>query len=149
MNLLVTLLALTGLFFLSIAALGFVRLPDVYSRLHVNGIVDTLGAPLLLAAAALHVGWDLAAGKLLLGMVLLLVGSPLMGHLLSRAALRSRHPAHRKTLPDEPGRKGTLRPSASTCALDGRHRALPGDFDPERAHPRPVPVGAQEAIADR
>jgi multicomponent Na+:H+ antiporter subunit G len=73
-----------------VAAVGFVRLPDIFCRLHVTGIIDTLGAPLLLLGAALALGPTLAAGKLLLGLVFLFVTSPLVGHLLSRAALESR-----------------------------------------------------------
>lgn len=81
----------TGVFFLVVAAVGFVRLPDVFSRLHVTGVIDTLGAPLVLLGAAIELGPGLAAGKLVLGLVFISLTSPLLGHLLARAALEAGH----------------------------------------------------------
>lgn len=88
---LAALLLAAGVFFLVVAAIGFVRLPDVYSRLHVAGVIDTLGAPLVLLGAAVHVGPELTAGKLVLGIAFMSVTSPLVGHLLARAALEAGH----------------------------------------------------------
>lgn len=82
-------LVLVGLLFMIVAAVGFMRLPDVFCRLHVTGIMDTLGAPMVLLGAVVWNGWNLTSGKVLLGLVFLLVTSPLVGHLLSWAALRS------------------------------------------------------------
>jgi len=82
-------LVAVGLLFMFVAAVGFIRLPDVFCRLHVTGIMDTLGAPMVLLGAVVWNGWNLTSGKLLLGLVFLFVTSPLVGHLLSWAALRS------------------------------------------------------------
>lgn len=82
-------LMFAGLFFTLTAAVGFVRLPDVYCRLHITGILDTLGVPLILLGAAVYIGPGLVAAKLLLGIVFLYGTSPLVGHLLARAALDS------------------------------------------------------------
>jgi len=90
-NLVATLFLVTGVIFLAIAAIGFVRLPDVFSRLHVTGVIDTLGAPLVMLGAAVYLGPQLAAGKLLLGIVFIAITSPLLGHLLARAALEAEH----------------------------------------------------------
>jgi multicomponent Na+:H+ antiporter subunit G len=90
-DVLATALLAAGVFFLVVAAIGFVRLPDVYSRLHVAGVIDTLGAPLVLLGAAVHVGPELTAGKLVLGIAFMSVTSPLVGHLLARAALEAGH----------------------------------------------------------
>jgi multicomponent Na+:H+ antiporter subunit G len=78
-----------GLFFTLTAALGFVRLPDVYCRLHITGVLDTMGVPLILLGAAVYIGPSLTAAKLLLCVVFLYGTSPLVGHLLARAALDS------------------------------------------------------------
>lgn len=78
-----------GLAFMLVAAIGFVRLPDVFCRLHVTGINDTMGAPLVLLGVAVWLGWNLSTGKMLLGLLFLLVTSPLVGHLLSLAAHQS------------------------------------------------------------
>lgn len=80
-----------GAFFLIVAAIGFARLPDVFCRLHVTGVIDSLGAPLVLTGTAVYVGADLVSVKLLLGILFLVVSSPLVGHLLARAALEAGH----------------------------------------------------------
>jgi multicomponent Na+:H+ antiporter subunit G len=90
-NALATLVLATGVFFLLVAAIGFIRLPDVFCRLHVTGVIDTLGAPLILLGAAIHLGPQLAAAKLVIGIVFIAVTSPLVGHLLARAALEAGH----------------------------------------------------------
>lgn len=79
-----------GLFFTLTAAVGFVRLPDVYCRLHITGVLDTMGVPLILLGAAVYLGPGLTSAKLLLCIVFLYGTSPLVGHLLARAALDSR-----------------------------------------------------------
>jgi multicomponent Na+:H+ antiporter subunit G len=80
-----------GIFFLIIGAIGFVRLPDVFCRLHVTGVLDTLGAPLVLLGAAAYLGPQLVSLKLLLAVLFLWVTSPLVGHLLARAAIEAGH----------------------------------------------------------
>jgi multicomponent Na+:H+ antiporter subunit G len=84
---LAALLIVAGVFFLGIGALGFVRLPDVFCRMHVTGVIDTLGAPLVMLGAAVYLGAQLASIKLLLATLFLIVSSPLIGHLLARAAI--------------------------------------------------------------
>jgi multicomponent Na+:H+ antiporter subunit G len=88
-DILALLLMISGLFFLSIAAIGFVRLPDVFCRLHITGVVDTLGVPLMLSGIAVYVGPQLTSGKLVLALVFLFITSPLVGHLLASSALQA------------------------------------------------------------
>jgi multicomponent Na+:H+ antiporter subunit G len=76
-----------GLFFQLVAAVGIVRFPDLYCRLHVVGVLDTLGGPLTLLAAATYLMPELISLKLLLAVGFLYMTSPLVGHMLSRAAL--------------------------------------------------------------
>jgi multicomponent Na+:H+ antiporter subunit G len=90
-SLLAALFLIAGVAFLAIAAIGLIRLPDVFSRLHITGIIDTLGAPLVLLGAAIYLGPTLAAGKLVLGITFIAITSPLLGHLLARAALEASH----------------------------------------------------------
>jgi multicomponent Na+:H+ antiporter subunit G len=91
MDVVAIVLGLTGVFFLAIGALGFLRLPDVFCRLHVTGVLDTLGAPLILLGSAVYIGPGLVALKLLLGTIFISITGPLVGHLLARAALESGH----------------------------------------------------------
>lgn len=85
----------TGVFFVAIGAIGFIRLPDVFCRLHVTGVVDTLGAPMIMLGAAIYLGPHLVSIKLLLGIGFLIISSPLLGHLLARAALEAGHKPRR------------------------------------------------------
>ncbi|MDX9819311.1 MAG: monovalent cation/H(+) antiporter subunit G, partial [Desulfococcus multivorans] len=48
-----------GTFFSIVGVLGFIRLPDVYTRLHATGKVGVFGVVFLLIAAVIHtpLGW--------------------------------------------------------------------------------------------
>jgi len=78
-----------GLVFLAVAAIGFTRFPDVFSRLHVTGVIDTLGVPLILLGAAVYAGFTLTSGKLILGILFMYITSPIVGHLLGQAAAQA------------------------------------------------------------
>lgn len=78
-----------GLFFLIVAAIGMVRMPDVFSRSHALALTDTLGASLVLIGLALHQGFTLTAGKTLVVLVVLLLMNPVISHATLRAALRA------------------------------------------------------------
>ncbi len=82
-----TLLALLGgTFFSVVGVLGYVRLPDVYTRLHATGKVGVFGVVFLLVAA---IFWTpLTTGLGLLFISLLLLAGPVTGHALSSAAYR-------------------------------------------------------------
>ncbi len=49
-----------GLFFLTVAAIGVIRLPDVFSRSYAAGIADTVGAFFILSGVVLYQGLTLA-----------------------------------------------------------------------------------------
>ena len=84
---LVALLAVVlGTFFSVVGMLGFIRFPDVYSRLHAAGKVGVFGVVLLLVAA---VAWTpLAWGKAAVLIVLLMISGPVITHAISSAAYR-------------------------------------------------------------
>lgn len=77
-----------GLFFHAVAALGVVRMPDFYTRLHAVSEAETLGMMLLVGAAMLWAGPTLTSVKLLLLAVFLLGSNPTSTHALARAARR-------------------------------------------------------------
>ena len=80
------LLLVGGSCFCVVGALGILRLPDFYSRLHGAGITDTLGASLILVGLMLQGGWSLATAKLGFIWFFLLVTSPTAAHALAHAA---------------------------------------------------------------
>ena len=89
MDFFVITLTISGLFFLIVGAVGFVRLPDVFTRSHALGITDTLGVVLVLSALALHQGLTPGALKTVLILILLFHLNPVISHTTVRAALRS------------------------------------------------------------
>ena len=82
-------LLLCGSLLSAIAALGILRFPDIYTRLHAASKAGPLGAGLILLGVAFaSCDWAIAV-RCLLGLVFLIVTSPVSAHLLARAALRT------------------------------------------------------------
>ena len=71
------------------ATLGLLRLPDFFSRTHSAGILDTLGAGLILLGFGLQTGWSLVTVKLALVLVFILITGPTAAHALARSALHN------------------------------------------------------------
>ena len=65
MNIISIIFIIAGLFFLIVAAIGVVRLPDVFSRSHAVSLTDSLGAFLMLFGLALHEGLGINTLKIL------------------------------------------------------------------------------------
>ena len=81
-------LVVGGLFSL-LAAVGMLRLPDLYTRMHAASKAGVVGAGLVLIAVAL-VSLDAAVAlRAVLGIVFLLLTTPVSAHLLARAAYHS------------------------------------------------------------
>jgi len=70
-------------------AIGVLRFPDVYTRMHAASITDTLGAGALLGGLMLQAGLTLIAVKLFLMLVFLFFTSPTSSFALAHAALSS------------------------------------------------------------
>jgi len=91
MNIIIIFLLLAGTFFIFSSALGIIRFPGVYTRLHAATKAPTLGIISILLAAFLFLygSHQLISGKLLLAILFILLTNPVGGHMLSRAAHRS------------------------------------------------------------
>ena len=75
-----------GCGFMLVGAFGMVRLPDVWSRLHAAGVVDTVGAELILLGMAIQAGFTQATLKLALIGLFLFVTSPTATHAVANAS---------------------------------------------------------------
>ena len=78
-----------GTFSLITGAVGVLRLPDVYTRMHAASITDTLGAGSIILGLMLQAGPTLVAAKLLLILVFIFFTSPASSFALAHAALSS------------------------------------------------------------
>ena len=73
--------------FCVIGAVGLIRMPDFYTRMHAASVIDTLGAGLILLGLLLQAGLTLVAAKLLMIALLIFFASPTATHALARAAM--------------------------------------------------------------
>ena len=104
----VVVLALTGLFFSLSGAVGLVRMPDLYCRIQCSSKNVTMGALPLLLAVVVEKGVLSAYGsRALLVAFLLFVINPLAAHALARAAYRTGVPMWPGAVVDQarPGRE--------------------------------------------
>ena len=84
-----TALMTVGIALMAIAALGLVRLPDFFSRVHAVSKSETLGIALVLLGLILHDGATLVSLKLVLIVVFVAIANPVGAHVLTRAAVRT------------------------------------------------------------
>lgn len=76
-----------GAFFSLTGALGIIRFPDVYSRMHAAGMIDTLGMGLTLAGLMFQADEWIVVMKLALILGFVFFTSPTTTFALARAAL--------------------------------------------------------------
>lgn len=102
-------LIVAGVYFIVIGAIGLIRMPDVYTRMHAASLIDSLGSGLLILGLIIQAGPTFIALKLLLIYFLLFFTSPVATHAVAQASLV----AGIEPLLDEDRRKRAS-PSAST-----------------------------------
>ena len=90
-----------GLFFMLVGAIGIVRLPDAYHRLHAASKCMTLGLLGLLLGAVFHIGTMDVMTKAALVIVFAFIASPVGSHMLAKAAHRAGTEQWSGTLSDE------------------------------------------------
>jgi multicomponent Na+:H+ antiporter subunit G len=78
---------LSGSFFVLVGAIGLVRMPDVYTRMHAASVMETLGAGLLIVGLMIQAGLGLVTLKLLFLLALFFFAGPVASHALAQAAL--------------------------------------------------------------
>ena len=82
-------LIVAGSFFIVVGAIGLMRMPDVYTRMHAASVTDTLGAGLLFAGLMVQAGLSLVTLKLGFLLALFFFMSPVATHALAQAALHA------------------------------------------------------------
>jgi multicomponent Na+:H+ antiporter subunit G len=80
-------LMVSGGAFALIGALGSLRFPDFWSRLHAASVTDSAGMILLLAGMCLQAGISLITVKLIIIGVFLFITGPTSTHAVANAAL--------------------------------------------------------------
>ena len=77
-----------GIVALLIGSIGLLRLPDVYSRMHAVGMIDTAGVGFLILGMMLHAGLTLVTVKLVFVGIFVFFTSPIAGHAVVQAAYK-------------------------------------------------------------
>jgi len=83
-------LILLGSFFTVSGAVGLVRMPDLFTRMHAVSVIDTTGIGFLFIGMMLQAGFSLVTLKLLFILVLFFFASPVITHALAQAALHEK-----------------------------------------------------------
>jgi multicomponent Na+:H+ antiporter subunit G len=78
-----------GSVFMIIGAVGLLRLPDVFTRMHGTSVSDTLGAGLILLGLMVIAGLSLVTVKLIFLILFFGLMSPVSTHAIARAALHA------------------------------------------------------------
>jgi multicomponent Na+:H+ antiporter subunit G len=100
-HIIVAILLIIGTAFTLIAAIGIVRMPDVYMRLQVSTKGATLGTGVLLLAVAVFFVEFAIVVRALLIIGFILLTTPISGHMLARAAYLVGVPLWEGTVTDE------------------------------------------------
>lgn len=96
-----TICVFIGSLFMLIAAIGVVRLPDVFMRMHSSTKSATLGVGFIMLGAAIYFG-DLAISARALAVVLFLFATaPVAAHVIGRAAYFAGVKLSPRTLSDD------------------------------------------------
>ena len=95
MEIIAAILLIVGLLFYSGGAVGIIRFPDFYTRLHpagkldTAGLVTTMGALALYTASSLTLGDVITACKIILIAVFVFITSPTATHAIVDAGVRA------------------------------------------------------------
>jgi multicomponent Na+:H+ antiporter subunit G len=120
-EILTSVFVIAGSLFALAAALGVLRMPDVFIRMHASTKAGTLGCGLILLAAAIHFGETGIVARAVAAFVFILLTAPVAAHMISRAAYRTGVPLWQGTVIDE-----LARPTASSA------RHVSKEFDQRR-----------------
>lgn len=104
-EILITSCLIIGTFFICVAAIGIVRMPDVYMRMHALAKAGTIGIGLLTIAVAIYFN-DITVTSLVIGVnIFLFLTTPTATHILGKVVVeqgcplwqREKKPQEKKT----------------------------------------------------
>lgn len=102
-DVIVSVLLLGGASLILLAAVGIVRMPDLFIRMHATTKAATLGSAMMVGAVAVHFGTMTVSTRALAVIVFLFITAPVGAHMLARAAYFLGVPLWQNTVIDELG----------------------------------------------
>jgi multicomponent Na+:H+ antiporter subunit G len=101
MDILISLFLILGSLFIMLAALGILKFPDLYLRMHASSKAVSFGSGLMLIAAVLYFkDWFVSVEAVLI-ITFIFITTPVASHMISRAAYLLKVPLWEKTVVDE------------------------------------------------
>lgn len=100
-----SLLMLAGSVFMLLSAIGLVKMPDLFTRMHAATKVGTVGVSGIVLAVAAHFGEMKVAAPALLIIVFFLATAPVAAHMIGRAAYEMGVELWKGTVVDEMKRR--------------------------------------------
>src|SRR5690625_103211 len=98
----VSIFILIGVFFTLLSAIGLLRLPDVYSRVHAAGKSSTFGVISLMIATFLYfLPEGIINVKILLAIIFVFITAPLSALMISRSSYRIGVPLEKNSVHDD------------------------------------------------
>lgn len=143
MDFLIIFFSSTGAIFVFLAALGIVRMPDLYLRISVTTKAATLGVGLILVGAALYFGEASITTRVLAIVFFLFLTAPISAHLIGKASYFVGISLWRKSVIDDLGEAG------ETNSLLGIDREKKGEEEKEDQVDKPsgkTDDGAEENL---
>ncbi|WP_136658586.1 monovalent cation/H(+) antiporter subunit G [Nitratireductor sp. XY-223] len=103
---LIALMIVIGSGFTLVAALGLLRFPDVYTRMHAASKAGTLGSGVVLIALGIEAGDTGTLTRALAGVCFFLLTAPISAHLLAKASYAVGYPLSDQSVVDEMPKSG-------------------------------------------
>ncbi|HXV18930.1 MAG TPA: monovalent cation/H(+) antiporter subunit G [Candidatus Omnitrophota bacterium] len=100
-DILTGILLLSGSLFALVSAIGVLRLPDLYNRMHAASKAGTLGAGLTMIALTVHFLKSDVTAQVLAIAAFIIATAPVAAHVIARAAYRTGEPLWEKSVIDE------------------------------------------------
>ena len=94
-------LGLAGLIFMIVSVYGLWTFPDFFTRLHAQGVGDTLGALLIILAMMIATGFKLLSLKIFLLFFIIMLTNPLGTNLIIMAEIHREDYQHYDEVEDE------------------------------------------------
>ena len=80
-----------GFIFMVLAAVGVIRFPDFFTRLHASGVGETFGALMMTVGIMIYTGWTLLSVKVFIIFILLLLTNPLGTNLIMLTSIHAKN----------------------------------------------------------
>ncbi len=90
-EIIVALFIIGGLFFYVVGAVGLIRMPDVFCRMHATTKADTLGAGLVFTGLIIWQGFTFVSLNIFIVMVFIWLTMPTAAHAIAKSEYSNHH----------------------------------------------------------